>query len=90
MPISTDDPKNATQEDAYKKIVDALECPTPSKPLPDLRKWGLPCPDKLALSDYPGDLAGVIDGHHGACTLATQNRAIQTTGDNSAKSAGRK
>ena len=94
MTTTTEDPRKAAQAEAYKKILDALECPTPTKPVASSMKWGQPCPDLLALPDYPGDLACLKDGLNVACIHAhTHTHSYQgaaASSDTTAKSAGRK
>ena len=51
MSDHTKDQKAALDE--FSRISNILAVPTAGKPLPDHRKWILPCPDKQAFDDYP-------------------------------------
>lgn len=42
------------QEVLFHQISCALTVPTQGTPLNGNRKWIIPCPDPLALADYPG------------------------------------
>lgn len=41
------------QNELFQQISRMLTVPTQSTPLTEHRKWIVPCPDELALADYP-------------------------------------
>lgn len=54
MPDPTPTPPPIPALDRFKVISEILAVPAPGAPLPDGRKWIVPCPDSKALADFSG------------------------------------
>jgi hypothetical protein len=50
-------PEQQKALDEFKQISDILAVPALGQPLLEHRKWRVPCPDDLALADFPDDIA---------------------------------
>lgn len=69
---NTEKSEKRTVLDEFNQISNLLAVPTEGNPLPDNRKWTLPCPDEKALADHP---AGPFDKEVKECLDSVQKIA---------------
>ena len=67
--------EQGTAVEEFRQISNILAVPTIGNPLPDGRKWKLPCPDKKALADHP---AGPLDDEVKHCLAETSSRSAES------------